>query len=882
VALSIVVAAALLVAVNLLAGLAAERADLRWDLETAGRYGLSESSRLILQQVDEPVRLTSIYTSEEAGRESEEYLPRVRDLLAEMARAGDRVEAVNISSDADKLDVLTRLRARIEAGPAAEHKQAIDRFGTLASTLSVQIEQEAAIWDRYPAGGYLTKFGVPRQIKRSLEQWKGNLRDLSADYRRRQERHALPDYPAMVDEAAETLRMLQGDLATIRSTVADLAEVRPALERARPGLEEATEKYGALMDKLPAALGKAGDPVPDEPGKVLEELAKVNEEAAAAARAIQGDLEALASVQAIRFAAAWRVDRPGPMGLTRTLSLPEYFGGLARQSESLAQQVRSLRKNFKAERLKEVIQGLRETLPPGELARDGKEARQAIDRLLDELLAELDPATRRVFEQARGGEYLQEVLGPVGQLLRRLEDLGDLPDQQELIERVGEENIILVEVGDRTGVVSFEEVWPRAPEALGGDEDEPRRLFNGDMAVAGRILSLATGPMAEVVLTYFEDMPPPRMRQFRPAVVGPLPTYALTELRDRLERANLKVTDWNLAEATEPEPPEAATRPAEEELIEPPAKDDDLPRVLLVLPPGQTPPPNPRMPMPLPRWSARHRRSITRLIDQGTPAMFLTSWRPPDPYGVGEVRYEFADYLREQWGMDLKIGHRVFRARPDPESPGKFLVPITSLSHMSFSSFSDHPIGEPLRARRFYWLNACPILRADPAGKEVAVADLLNVPKDAVGVWGAADYEQVVRNVERREPLVPAAEEDDIAPPFALAVLGSRGEGEGAPRVLLSSMGDSFLDGYVTEPVYEVRPDGTIEAGMPPTGNIDLLVNAAYFLTGHAGYIGAGPAAVEPIKLISRPTMTGIQLGFGIGVLAIFGLGVAVMVARRG
>ena len=37
-------------------------------------------------------------------------------------------------------------------------------------------------------------------------------------------------------------------------------------------------------------------------------------------------------------------------------------------------------------------------------------------------------------------------------------------------------------------------------------ETEDRRVFYGDMAICSKILSLAAEPLAEVVMTFFEDV----------------------------------------------------------------------------------------------------------------------------------------------------------------------------------------------------------------------------------------------------------------------------------------------------------------------------------------------------------------------------------------
>ena len=131
-----------------------------------------------------------------------------------------------------------------------------------------------------------------------------------------------------------------------------------------------------------------------------------------------------------------------------------------------------------------------------------------------------------------------------------------------------EDNIVIVEVGEKFKVATFDEVWPIRSRPRGwAEEEDEKRIFNGDMAVSSKLLSLSLPPLGEVVLTFFEEIPPPFMRQSRPAVAGQIPSIWLRTLRERLEKANLKVREWNLAREDAP-----------------PQREEDRKQVLLVLP----------------------------------------------------------------------------------------------------------------------------------------------------------------------------------------------------------------------------------------------------------------------------------------------------------
>ena len=80
VAISIIAATALLIIVNIIAN----KKVYSRDVEMLGRYRLSEAAKHILQQINQPIHLTSIYTSTDPDKKPERYLPRLRDVMEEI------------------------------------------------------------------------------------------------------------------------------------------------------------------------------------------------------------------------------------------------------------------------------------------------------------------------------------------------------------------------------------------------------------------------------------------------------------------------------------------------------------------------------------------------------------------------------------------------------------------------------------------------------------------------------------------------------------------------------------------------------------------------------------------------------------------------------
>ena len=854
--ISITAAAALLIVVNVLMYFLGEKKKVRWAMENLGRYSLSDSARRILEHVDGPVRLTSVYTAADDDSGGKDYAPRVGDLLEEMRQWKSDLTVVKVTSDRQKAQVLARLRDRLDAD-AADHRTVIAAFQQLVNLQMAQYEQMSAEWAHYPASGWLTQFGTAKKIEMLISGLKEGLRDAAAKCRQELAGTSLPDYPRLARRLRDELNTMHGTLTNIKAGLTDLAKLPQEADRLRAALTKDAETCIDEMAKALEALGKEGDPPPGNPGKVLDKFAAAIEKAAEAGRGALRKLNELNASDYARFTSAWRT----PAG-----SLPQLYAVLSSAAGQLTAQAKGIRAAFKAEKQKEAIQEFRKAIPPAKLIERSRQAKAYLDQLLDEL-TKLDEATSKIFAAAAKDDYLEHLTKPISELLDQADDLKDLADQDELIRNTKEDNVVIVEVGEKIAVVPFEEVWPLAPRAWGsagiGGDAEPERSFNGDMVVSSRILSLASEPFAEVVLTFYEDIPPPRMRQFRPSVVGSIPSMMLRTFRERVEKANLKVADWNLAQSSDP-----------------PENPDNLPRVLVILPPPMPRPVSPMGGPPPQGWSEDHEQAIAELIEAGTPAIFLAGFIPAPSYLSDAGQYLLAGYLKDEWGLDVKSSFRVIRATRDPDQPGKFKMPLPDWPYMPLSTFTEHPVGKPLRARRFYWWNACPILKSAADTPVAEVEEILTIPAGEEGFWAAAKPQELFERVMRRLPLEPDPD-NDIMPAFPVVVEASRQIEGKQVRIIAIGVGDSYVDEYLSSPVPVLNPDRTIDFDPPPTGNVDLLINSVYHLADRGEFIGAGPAAVQRIR-IERRTAGVMQIAFGVAWPAVIILvGAAVTVIRR-
>ncbi len=865
VVISIAAAAALLIIVNVISN----KKNYRCDMEVFGRYGLSDSAEKILEQIDQPVRLTSIYTSTRSDRKPQEYLPRLRDMMEEIARQKDNVTVVNVTSDRAKAEVLGRLR-RVLDEAASDHRAIIRGAQVLDGKQGQQYDTLTRQWAKYRPGGWLEQFALPKEIEAVMRAGKNDLREMTMKLR--QDLSAsLPDYPDMVRRVEVTLAELQGRLVGVSSRLRHLSTVPERAKKQRQVLTSAAAAVKSALAKASACIGRENSPLPQDSLKVLKSFAVDIRAVADSAQLAATQLDRFAGDGYVRYARSWR---------HKKVSLPRLYRRISGDINNIADQAEGLiRPATKVADRQRFITDARQVVPQY-LAAAGR-VQTAVNTLLDEL-TKLDKHTQKIFAQAKQDNYLQAQIKPLAELLEQASKVKPLPEHlNELIEKINQDNIVLIEIGDKTGVIGFDEVWPlkAGQQASPGDKDnqQDKRVFHGDSALCAKMLSMTAEPFAEVVLTFFEDIPERSLpyQQQRP-MVGPIPSPLLRTVRERLEKANLEVTEWNLFRKP--------GRAKESKEGPPLPKRKDCPQVLLILPPPE-PSPMPRgMPQQGSQWSDAEVEKVRKVISRRTPAIFLTGFLRPR-YMAGmtmPARYGFGDYLRKDWGIDVRTALRVIQTKPDSRAPGKFKLEVVQWNFMPLSSFTDHVIGKPLQVRRMYWYNACPITAVSDSKTGAIIKDILAIPKGRNEVWAISDIEAFIEKVEQRDPLEADPDSGDLIPPFAVAVEATKQIENEQARIIVLAVGESFTDYYLQNPVFKLSEDGTIAPEPPPVADVDLLINSVYHLVGRDEYIGAGPAIVEPIKQIAPGTMLNVKIIFGLAwPILMFAIGVVVMIVRK-
>lgn len=95
--------------------------------------------------------------------------------------------------------------------------------------------------------------------------------------------------------------------------------------------------------------------------------------------------------------------------------------------------------------------------------------------------------------------------------------------------------------------------------------------------------------------------------------------------------------------------------------------------------------------------------------------------------------------------------------------------------------------------------------------------------------------------------------------PFDVMVTAERSaDGKSKGKIALVSFGASVRDDYLRQPVMGEGQQLRLEP--PPTENVDLFVNALYWLTGQTQLISRGPVPVPRIEPIASADLKALRV----------------------
>lgn len=872
----------LVVAVVAMVNYLGQRATVRRDM--AGGFGgvqLSDRAKAVLGKVGGDLRLTTVYTSDEPETDRRKYFPKVQDLCREIGQVNRGIKIQHLFGGNERAELRDRVQNKF--GSTAEKyneiiKLSTETWASLSTTVEpVQKEIEALLQSDSWLSGFSTLANISAVLRKDSE----NLEQTRKEVDELVHGEGLPRYQEANTKIKSANDDLKKHLEDTQKWTQEMNKLAKVLSDPKLEFAVKTRAKIAELNKMVAELKKvAGNPndttVPDDPKPVLQEFAKAGNQLATwlSEEANRVDLF-VREYPAIQRHPRWLMQvQVGVFPAEMPLS-----GLLADTSQALSQNTQRLRDILKRPAVaKDQVQSVTRQARAfaGQVEEQLNAWSSGITAILDEGV-KLDPNSKDLQFLARGsrGDLFKPVLDKLSEISTKISSLPALKID-EIANRLQQDNIIVVENDKEVRVVTFDEVWPVADQDASRfgmrpeDEKNQRRVFTGDAAVTGAVLSMqSTKPIATVILTAYESDPPPQARQMgQRRNVGPVPLESLGALKEKLEQANFKVKEWNLG--------------AEGEAAKAPDPEEGTEAIYVLLPPAPRQTPNFMMGTTTEKgFGEPELRKIRSVLDRGGKAMFLALYLPTGP-GMPPMENPYTGYLADAWGIKLDPEYRVIRGVIDRRNPGHFSVNLMQWYYMQLSFFNrQQPVGAPLAARRVLMRDVCPMAATEKVPADVKVTSICEIPASAREYWAEKDINRIIQALRSPEggSFTPS-ETESKRPPLPVMMAAENEKTKG--RVIVLGSGMSFRDDYLNQRVMRIEGNrNRLVTDPPPSENADLFVNAMFWLSGRQDLIGAGPADVPVVPMIEDRAQKGLLLATGGWAVAVLLLGGVVMLVRR-
>lgn len=405
---------------------------------------------------------------------------------------------------------------------------------------------------------------------------------------------------------------------------------------------------------------------------------------------------------------------------------------------------------------------------------------------------------------------------------------------EELYDSLKSGESILIENEEEAVVVPGSEVWvyrsdPRAPAPPDNDPQD----FAGEQAVSSAVLKLSQKEKTGVIFTRFggEPLLRPDFQNIDLQRLQQLPRAPYGMVNQLLDKENFEAVEWDVATAPAAPPVEGAKR-----------------LVYIVFPPEQPPQINAGQPPRAPQITPQQKQSILDAVRSSGMAIFLAGWaRPLSRMAMAPGSYEYNDYLKSDWGIDVKASYLTLHFARNPQKTEEIYVPASrqpTVLTTDVLRMSEHAIVKPLAALPAGMDEVAPLslipTASRPAG--VIIDTLVEVPKTQ-DVWAFNNVERVQEDFQKRQGT--RRYEDDIAAPFPVAVAASNEKGS---KIVVFSAGMMFGDEMLQQASL-VSAGGQMALAQAYPANSDLLVNALHWLTGDAGRIAVGVSSGDVPRL---------------------------------
>ncbi|HWL94137.1 MAG TPA: hypothetical protein VNT79_11445 [Phycisphaerae bacterium] len=886
VTLSILIAVALVAAINWIASLR----YVRKDMATIGNYGISERTRRILSGASEAkattqpaekvtndnIHISVVYAPNSKDEKQQEYIDRLLEYCDELRASSNKVVVKHIATAREREELAAEINKTF-GGEADQHRKALESFEGLRTQLMAALQQISTQSDALlQAESWLSDFPLFTQINLKLREMQKQLDEAAEEIKNQTGEAGIAKYGEATTRAKTAVETIKQTLEVIGKLTGELTKL--ADEVTKPDspnikmLREVAASAKSEIDSLRQTVGNENDPPPADVKGALKAYADRGVQLGATLDSLVQRVDDFAKqFPIVRQHASWTTRvQSGP--LMMQLEVADVLDDMGRSLGETRLQLLGIIDTGDAEKLSQALKSTRQNT-----TRMEKNA-AVCERLLTELadrLSNLDEGSKALLEASRDNGLFKNEVQTVAQVETTLKDLPELK-MGSVVDKLNEDNSLVIKYGDKIRVVDFGTVWPVRENMAGGesDKEEEVRTFNGDSAISSAILSLtAAEPFAAVTIVSFEPEAPQQRSPFMPPPPqSSVPAADLTEAKSRLEAANFKVYDWNLA--TTKERPE----------IQSGLKD-----ILILLPPAPPAPPNPfagQQPES-PMFGDEQRTVIRGLIDNGARALFVGAWEVV-PGGFMANRFTTPPYGYEpvlaDWGLRLDNATRIVAVEPDVRTPNGFYVNVRKFGYMPLTDFTEHPVGKPMEGTRFLVENCARIekLADAPTGVKTEVVATVAKKEDYIGA-SIDEIIQIINRInDRGSDGLIQLDHPPMRDRFDVMMTATRegADQKAATSIAVMAFGQSIGDHFVKRPI--LADAERARFAPEPKESLDLLVNSIYWLNDTEGYIGRGPSPVPRVRSLSdnerRFTRAFVWLGWPAIVVA---PGIFLWFARR-
>ena len=220
----------------------------RKDMAVAGVFQPSDRTKRIVDKVEDTIRLTSIYTSDQEETSRDKYFPAVQDYCGELVLyAPDTVEVQHITKESEKANLLAEIQRKY-GSQTETYGKAVGEFGSWVqqsvNTLSRNIDDLAGVLD---SQGYLSQFPQSADLHARLRK---HLKDLAETQQKVEELTTavgLPRYQEAKSKITDLLDQMKGTLTAGKDSLLQIASLTDA---AGPGGEEFFKTAGERMQQM--------------------------------------------------------------------------------------------------------------------------------------------------------------------------------------------------------------------------------------------------------------------------------------------------------------------------------------------------------------------------------------------------------------------------------------------------------------------------------------------------------------------------------------------------------------------------------------------------------------------------------------------------------